>query len=66
MVEGWIISQHEVFVDGQIKPVTNIGHDFGLLHGVDAQLALEVLVEFNEVSRVSRVVDHNLNHGRNH
>ena len=54
-----MVSEHEVLVNGEREFVADIGHDFRLLHRINAQFALEVLVEFNEISRIPRVFNHN-------
>ena len=74
VVQRRMIGQDEVLVDGKGEFVANIGHDFRLLHRINAQFTLEVLVEFNEISRIPRVFNHNghdrgrhfsvVNHGR--
>ena len=44
----------------------DVCHDFGLFYRINAQLAFEVLVEFNEVGRIAGVVNHHLNHSSGH
>ena len=56
MVEGRMVCENKVFVDGQTETVAYFSHDFGLLHRIDTQLAFEVLVHFNEILGVPRVV----------
>ena len=66
VIERRIISQHEIFVDGEAEAFTDVRHDFGLLHRVNAQLSFEILVQFNKVSRVTGMVDHNLDDRGDH
>ena len=63
VIQRRMVGENEVLVDGQSKAVTDFCHDFGLLHRINAQLSLEVLVHLNEVSRITRVVNH---HGDQH
>ena len=65
MVQGWIVGQNEVLVHRQAESFTDLGHDLSLLHGVNAQLPFEVLVQFNKVGGVAGVIDDDLNHGGN-
>ena len=66
MVECWVVGKHEVLVNGQGEAVANVRHDLGLFHGVNAEFTLQILVQFNEVSRVAGVFDHDLNDGLRH
>ena len=61
VIEGWIVCQHEILVHGKTEPFTDVRHDFGLFHRINAQFTLEVLIEFNKVRRVASVLDHDLN-----
>ena len=58
-----MVGQDEVFVDGKGETLPNVRHNFRLLHRVDAQFALKVLVQFNKISRVAGVVNHHINDG---
>ena len=49
VVQRWMVGENKVLVNGKSKLVSNVRHDFGLLHCVNTQLTLKVLVEFNEV-----------------
>ena len=66
VIERWIVCEDEIFVHGQTKLLTDIGHDFSLLHRVNAQFALKVLVKFNKVCRITGVVNHDFNHRCDH
>ena len=66
VIERRIISQHEIFVDGESEAFTDVRHDFGLLHRVNAQLSFEILVQFNKVRRVTGMVDNNLDDRGDH
>ena len=66
VVERGVVGEHEVFVDGKAKSVTDVGHDFGLLHRVNTQFTFEVLVEFNEICGVTRVFNDDRYDGRRH
>ena len=46
--------------------VSDVRHDFGLLHRINAQLTLKVLVEFNEIGRIPGVVNNDRNNGSGH
>ncbi len=62
VIEGWMVGKHEIFVHGQSKAVANVRHDFGLLDGVNAEFALQILVQLDEICGIARVVDHNFHH----
>ena len=66
MIERRIVCEDEIFVHGQTKLLPDIGHDFRLLHRVNAQFAFKVLVEFNKVRRITGVVNHDFNHRGDH
>ena len=58
VVQRGMVSQHEILVDGKSEAVSDLSHDFRLLHRIDAQFAFEVLVHLNEIGRISGVVNH--------
>ena len=66
VVQGRVVSEDEILVHGKGEAFANFGHDFGLLDRVNAEFALEVLVEFNEIGRVPRMADNHFNHRRGH
>ena len=55
VVQRWMVGENKVLVTGKSKLVSNVRHDFGLLHCVNAQSHFKVLVEFNEVGRIPGV-----------
>ena len=63
VVEGRMVGEHEVLVHGQRESVPKRRHDFGLLDRVNAQLAFQILVHFDELCRVACVFDDHFNHG---
>ena len=62
VVERRMVGEHEVLVHGQREPVPKRRHDFGLLDRVNAQLAFQILIHFDEFCRVACVFDHHFNH----
>ena len=66
VIEGWIISENEIFVDGEIEAISDLRHDFSLLNRINAELALKVLVQFDEVGGIPGVVDNDLNNRGHH
>ena len=66
VIEGWMVSQNKVLIHRQTKSVANVGHDLRLLDRINAQFAFQVLIEFDEVGGIARVLDHNLDHGADH
>ena len=63
VVERRMVGEHEVLVHGQREPVPKRRHDFGLLDRVNAQLAFQILIHFDELCRVACVFDDHFNHG---
>jgi hypothetical protein len=66
VVQRWMVGENKVLVNGQPEFVSDVRHDFGLLHRINAQLTLKVLVEFNEIGRIPGVVNNDRNNGSGH
>ena len=60
-----MVGQDKILVHGQIETVSDVGHDFGLLHGVDAEFTFQILVQLNKISGITGVVHDHLNDGGN-
>ncbi len=63
VVQGRIVGQNEILVHRQAEVRANIGHDFGLLDRINAEFALQILVQLDEICGVASVVDHDLDDG---
>ena len=66
MTQRRIVSENKILIHGEVKPVANIGHDLSLLHRINAQFSFEVLVQFDKVSRITRVIDDYFDDRGNH
>ena len=66
MTQRRVVGENKVLIHGEVEPVANIGHDLSLLHRINAQFSFEVLVQFDKVSGITRVIDNNFDDGCNH
>ena len=64
VVERWVRGEAEVVVLGETVVLTDGGHDLGLLHGVDAEVGLELEIRLDLVGVVTGLLAQHLDHHR--
>jgi hypothetical protein len=62
VLEGGEVAQLEVFLARDVVGLANGGEGLGLLHGVDAEVRLEVEIEVEHVGRVAGLLGHDGEH----
>ena len=60
VIQRGVLTQHERLVHGQAVEVPKLSHNLGLLDRVNPEFTFQVLIQFDEVSRVTRMLDNNL------
>ena len=60
MIQRGVLTQHERLIHGQAVEVPKLSHNLGLLDRVNSEFTFQVLIQFDEVSRVTRVLDNDL------
>ena len=58
MIESRVLTQHERFVHRKTVEVSELSHNLSLLHRVNSEFSLQVLIQLNEICWITSMLYH--------